>query len=296
MTFRRGARLDPSQVEDLRGRVGGRGLAVGGGGLGVLLLVVYALITGGAPSSSDAQTLDRLLNQAIGGSGAVASSALDTECQTGADANARDDCRIVGYINSIQAYWTDAFAAAGQQYVPAKTRFFTDALDTGCGTATTAVGPFYCPADRFIYIDLGFLDDLRTQFGAQGGPFAQAYVLAHEYGHHVQDLLGVLDAGSGGQGASGQSVRTELQADCYAGVWSANAVDTGYLEPLTQANIADALDAAAAVGDDRIQAETGGSVNPESWTHGSSAERQHWFSAGYAAADASGCDTFSGPV
>jgi uncharacterized protein len=296
MTFRRGARLDPSQVEDMRGRIGGRGLAVGGGGLGVLLVIVYSLITGGAPSSSDAQALDQLLNQTFGGSGAVASSALDTECQTGADANARDDCRIVGYINSIQAYWSDAFVTAGERYVPAKTRFFTDVVDTGCGTATTAVGPFYCPADRFIYIDLGFLDDLRTQFGAQGGPFAQAYVLAHEYGHHVQDLLGVLDAGSGGQGASGQSVRTELQADCYAGVWSANAVDTGYLEPLTQANIADALDAAAAVGDDRIQAETGGTVNPESWTHGSSAERQHWFSAGYAAADASGCDTFSGAI
>ncbi len=296
MSFRRGARLDPSQVEDLRGRVGGRGLAVGGGGLGLLIVIVYTLLTGGAPSASDSQALNDLLNQTVGGAGPAASSALDSTCQTGADANARDDCRIVGYVNSIQAYWTDAFAADGRRYVPARTRFFSDVTSTGCGTATTAVGPFYCPADRYIYIDLGFLDDLRTKFGAQGGPFAQAYVLAHEYGHHVQDLLGVLDSASGGQGATGQSVRTELQADCYAGVWSANAVSTGYLEPLTQANIADALDAAAAVGDDRIQQETQGSVNPESWTHGSSAERQHWFSAGYAAADAAGCDTFSGSI
>ncbi len=297
MTFRRGSKLDPSQVEDMRGRIGGRGLAVGGGGLGVLLLLVYSLITGGAPSASDAQALDQLLNQTIGGSGPTASSALGTDCQTGADANARDDCRIVGYVNSIQAYWTDAFAASRKQYQPARTRFFTDVVDTGCGTATTAVGPFYCPADRFIYIDLGFFDELRTQFGAQGGPFAQAYVLAHEYGHHVQDLLGVLDAGSGGQGATGQSVRTELQADCYAGVWSANAVDTGYLEPLTQANIADALDAAAAVGDDRIQAETRGQRQPRN--RGPMARPPSASTGsptGYSAANAGGCDTFSGSV
>lgn len=294
--FRRGARLDPSQVEDLRGRVGGRGLAVGGGGLGILVLVVYALLTGNVPSGSEASALDQLLNQTVGQGGPAPSSALASECQTGADANARDDCRIVGYINSIQAYWTSEFAAEGRRYEAAKTRFFSDVTNTGCGQATTEVGPFYCPADRYVYIDLGFLDDLRTKFGAQGGPFAQAYVLAHEYGHHVQDLLGVLDTGSGQQGATGQSVRTELQADCYAGVWAANAVQTGYLEPLTDANVADALDAAAAVGDDRIQAETQGRTNPETWTHGSSAERQHWFSAGYSAAAPGGCDTFSGGI
>jgi uncharacterized protein len=292
MTFRPGAPLDPSQVEDVRGRrIGGRGVAIGGGGgLGLILLLAYVLL-GGNPGD-----LGSLSGQVIGDGGGAgpASTTLANECKTGADANQREDCRILGYINSIQAYWTDAFAHAGGRYQPARTRFFTDQVNTGCGYASAASGPFYCPSDQYVYIDLGFFDDLRTKFGATGGPLAEAYVLAHEYGHHVQDLEGTLTGNSGDTGAGSRAVRIELQADCYAGVWAHNAAATNYLVPLTDAQIADALDAAAAVGDDRIQQQTQGSVSPESWTHGSAAQRQKWFSTGYKAGDPDACDTFSG--
>jgi predicted metalloprotease len=296
MAFNSGAKLDPSQVEDVRGsRIGGRGLVVGGGGgVGLIIAIVWVLL-GGSPQTGE--TVGGLVGKTIGGGAGEpgpASSALAAECRTGADANASEDCRIVGYVNSVQAYWTDEFAASGQQYAIAKTRFFSDQINTGCGAASSATGPFYCPTDQFVYIDLGFFDELRSKFGAQGGPFAQAYILAHEYGHHVQDLLGVLSGGTNQGGATGKSVRTELQADCYAGVWASNAAATGFLVPLTKAEIADALDAAAAVGDDRIQQEMQGQVNPETWTHGSSAQRQKWFMAGYDKGSPAGCDTFSG--
>lgn len=296
MSFNTGAQLDPSQVEDVRGsRFGGRGMMVGGGGgIGIIVALVWVLL-GGSPETGE--TVGGLVGQTVGGGAGEpgpASSALAAECRTGADANASEDCRIVGYVNSIQAYWTDAFAAADQQYVPARTRFFSDQVSTGCGVASSASGPFYCPGDQYVYIDLGFFDDLRSKFGAQGGPFAQAYILAHEYGHHVQDLVGTLSGGTSEEGAAAHSVRIELQADCYAGVWASNAAATGYLVPLTKTEIADALDAASAVGDDRIQQEMQGQVNPETWTHGSSAQRQKWFMAGYQAESPDGCDTFSG--
>jgi predicted metalloprotease len=287
MTFNPGTRLDPGQISDRRGMGGAGGMALGGGGVvGVILLLAYVFL-GGNPSD-----LGPVLEP-----GAVTnpeSSALATDCKTGADANARDDCRILGYVNSIQAYWTSTFSASGNTYEPVDTVLFTGATSSGCGTASSSTGPFYCPRDKLVYLDLDFFRELRSRFGAQGGSLAQGYVLAHEYGHHVQDLLGALSGSGGGSGATGGSVRTELQADCFAGVWANHATSTGYLEAFTDAQVNDALDAAAAVGDDRIQEATQGQVDPDTWTHGSSEQRQHWFTTGYQGGDPSGCDTSGG--
>jgi predicted metalloprotease len=279
MTFRRGTRLDPGQVRDLRG---GTGLAVGGG-LGGVLLIALFLLFGGDPSQVP---IDSLVNQRVG---TGQQTDINAECQTDVDANSREDCRIVGYVNSVQAYWEDVVDG----YKLAPTTFYDGVVSTGCGQASSAVGPFYCPLDTSVYIDLGFFDQLQTRFGAEGGPFAEAYIIAHEYGHHIQNLLGTLNGGTGETGAESGAVRIELQADCFAGVWAAHAVETGYLEPLTREQIGQALDAAAAVGDDRIQEQTQGQVNPEKWTHGSSEQRQQWFTTGLESGDPNECDTFS---
>ena len=277
MDFDDDVALDTSQVSDTRGRsFPGGGVAIGGGA-GIVGLVL-ALLLGVNPfqSSPDAQT--------------YTPSDLAERCRTGADADRDVDCRVVGVVNSVQSYWSRAL---GSRYRESNTRLFTGATSTGCGNATSDVGPFYCPADKTVYLDLGFFSDLKSRFGARGGPFAQAYVVAHEYGHHVQDLQGFMDRASQGSGATGGSVRLELQADCYAGVWAANAVATGFVTRLTDADIADGLDAASAVGDDRIQEEFQGRVTPESWTHGSSEQRQRWFTTGYRSGSAESCDTFS---
>lgn len=286
MTFDPNARLDPSQVGDRRGRGGGRlgggggPVIAGGGGIIGVIVLVAVLLLGGDPMA--------MLDPGGGAVGPVDSSQTAQECRTGADANTRDDCRIVGFVNSIQKFWTDEFARRGSTYTPAQTILFSGQVQAACGVATSATGPFYCPADRQIYLDLSFFKDMKS-LGAKGGPFAEGYVVAHEYGHHVQNLLGLL-SNSREAGPHSPSVRTELMADCLAGVWAHHAAATGFLVKPTDAEIAQAMDAAASVGDDRIQQATEGRVNPERWTHGSAEQRQQAFRTGHRTGDIAACD------
>ncbi len=306
MEFDDQARLDTSQVSDRRGRSAGSRAAIGGGGIGVVGIIIALLVTllGGGGGGGSTGGVGDILGQLAQGGGQVneqgvpSNPELQQTCQTGADANARQDCRIVAVVNSVQRFWEEEFARRGASYQQAKTVFFTGNVNTACGAASSEMGPFYCPADQQAYIDLGFYQELQTRFGATGGPFAEAYVIAHEYGHHLQNLLGTMQLVRTREGPDSDAVKLELQADCYAGVWAYHATrtpqaDTGrpLIVSLTDADIAAGLDAAEKVGDDYIQERFQGSVSPETWTHGSSEQRQQWFLEGFRTGDLDRCDT-----
>jgi len=286
MRWTRGDRSE--DIEDRRGESPGRGsgLRVGGGvGLGgaVILLVLslvfgqnfFALLDGGGE-----------LTPAPGGGASTGPARKGSP----AEEQAADFMSFV--LDDVQNTWAREFTRLGHEYERARLVLFTDAVRSGCGAADAAAGPFYCPEDRKVYIDLGFYNDLKNRFGAPGD-FAQAYVLAHEVGHHVQHLLGLTDQVRGQQSrpdrANALSVRLELQADCLAGVWAHSTNERRLLE---EGDVEEALGAASAVGDDRIQKQAGGRVTPETWTHGSARQRAGWFRRGLESGRMQDCDTF----
>ncbi len=299
MRYREGADIDTSGVQDRRGGgggFGGRGLAVGGGGLGVvgLIVVVLVQVLGGGGGGTAAG-----LSDVLGGlqQGQTADNTqLEQSCQDGSDANTSIDCATAADIDSIQDYWEQALPS----YQRTDTVFFSGQVQTRCGGATSGSGPFYCPADQLVYIDLSFFDELRSRFGAEGGLFVNAYVLAHEYGHHVQNLLGTnAQVDPGATGPTSGTVRLELQADCYAGTWANHATTVPdasgapLIAEITADDISRALDAAGRIGDDFIQTTLGsGRVDQNAFTHGSSEQRQRWFSTGFQSGDPAACDTF----
>jgi predicted metalloprotease len=305
MEFNDDADLDTSQVSDLRGSTSGGGgggglggipIPIGGGRGGILItLVVLAIVVCGGFFGG------RSLLGGGGGSQTPDNSQLNQKCdKSNPDRFKNADCRNVLYINSVQAYWkVELPQAFGKQYQPAKTNFFNGSVNTGCGATDSGVGPFYCPSDSQVYIDLTFYNELSSRFGASG-EFAAPYVLAHEYGHHVQNLLGTNAQAQQGaqQGASSASVRLELQADCYAGTWANHATETkdpqgdALFKSITEQDIAEAVQAAESIGDDTIQKKAGGRVNPDQFTHGTSAQRKKWFTQGFNTGDPRQCDTF----
>lgn len=295
MTFREDARLDPSQVQRRGRSAGASGMAVGGG-VGGLILVIIAMLFGvdlsslglGTDSGSGVTTADPELQ-----------AEMETACATGEAANDRVDCRVVGTVNSLNAYWSTAAPAAGTDFVQPGVVLFDAVTSTACGTASSQTGPFYCPPDATIYIDTTFFDVLVQQFGSSDGPLAEMYVVAHEYAHHIQQLLGVFDkADRTGTGADSDSVSVELMADCLAGVWANHAASTPgadgnpYLQPLTKQDIEDAIDAARSVGDDRIMEASQGYADPDSFTHGTSEQRAESFLTGYRSGAPASCDAF----
>ncbi|MGY0233040.1 KPN_02809 family neutral zinc metallopeptidase [Longispora urticae] len=334
MEFNEKAEIDTSQVEDATGGSSGggggfqfpggasfpgadSGGGAGGGGLGSVLGGKGGLFGGGIVGLLIICLLGFLgVGGNLGGMGGILDSGgttsgqnvdnsdLQTKCAVSNPDRFKDvKCRNTLFVNSIQNYWRGGLQANfGRAYQLAPTQFFSGSVNTACGSASSGVGPFYCPGDKKVYIDLTFYDELAQRFGAPG-QFAQAYVLAHEYGHHVQNLLGTeaqmrraqqRDPGNANQ----YSVMLELQADCYAGVWAKAATATtdqsgnAIFKSITQQDISEALGAAAAVGDDAIQKKATGSINKDSWTHGSSVQRQQWFGKGFETGDPKQCNTF----
>jgi predicted metalloprotease len=279
------------QIEDRRGQGGGLGgLRMGGlgggggmpipvgGGIGGIVVVVIILI------------VMQFLGGDLGGGGG------------GAGSTSQPDDEMGQFVNSvtvdIQTFWEDQFRASGSDYPETVTVLFSNGTQTGCGAASSATGPFYCPADRKVYLDPGFFDELSSRFGAPGD-FAQAYVIAHEFGHHVQNVTGTMDRVQQQQtsgNANDLSIRLELQADCMAGMW-ANWVmahpDQANVESITDEDVREGLTAAAAVGDDRIQEQATGTIDRESWTHGSAEQRMKWFNVGFKQGSLPACDTFA---
>jgi predicted metalloprotease len=282
MRWRGGRRS--SNIEDRRGVSAGKGIL--GGGIGTIVIILVAMYFGVDPTFL------------IEGMQRANVSATSTGSQPSAE-DLKDDPladMIAVVIADTEDVWRDIFASQGRRYQEPTLVLFTGATPSACGMGQAAMGPFYCPADQQAYIDLGFYDEMRTRFRAPGD-FAQAYVIAHEIGHHVQNLLGISDEvrrmqqRAGKEGANQLSVRLELQADCLAGVWAHHADKArGILEA---GDVDEALNAASAIGDDRLQRQSRGTVVPESFTHGTSAQRQRWFRNGLASGNPDGCDTFS---
>ena len=299
MELNENARIDTSQIDDRRGSGGGGGgiggLPIGGGGVTGVIVTLLLAVVGGYFG----------INQ-IGGDGAGPQTGDNTTLsQQCSQPGALDqlDCRNTLYVNSIQDYWVEAMPQHfGDPYQPARTVYFSRAVSTACGNADSGVGPFYCPGDDLVYIDLTFYRQLADQLGAPG-EFAQPYVLAHEYGHHIQDITGTEKEMRRAQQrdpdqANALSVKLELQADCYAGAWAKNATGTDdgsgqkIFTSITDQDIQEGLDTAAKIGDDALQRRSGGTVNPAEFTHGTSAQRQQWFRTGYESGDPTSCDTF----
>ena len=277
-------REQSTNVEDRRGRrSGGMGLPMGGGIGGILLLLVVAYITGRNPL------------ELIGGLGDGGGAAVDSGPTDGPPANDEASVFIRRVLASTENAWEQVFAQSGERYEAPTLVLFTDATESGCGLGQSAMGPFYCPADRRVYLDLSFFQELGDRFGAPGD-FAQAYVVAHEVGHHIQTLTGISERVTAARQRASEvqsnqlSVRMELQADCYAGIWGAFATQENLLE---RGDMEEGLQAAAAIGDDRLQRQAQGRVVPESFTHGSSEQRVEWFRRGLESGRVDACDTFN---
>ncbi len=286
--------VDVRGVDDRRGRGGGSGLAIGGGtGIVGLVVALLWMLLGGGNTSTSLTPVDT--GQA--GQSTESAEQLRARCNADGALDEYTDCRLIKVYSIADDVWSAEFARRGIEYASPRLAFFSDTTQTGCGPASAEVGPFYCPADQRIYFELGFLDVLQQKFGANGD-YAQAYIAAHEFGHHLQTLLGIEPQvrriqQNNPDMADEFSVAMELQADCFAGAWAHLSTEVeGNSIRLTEDNITEALAAAEAVGDDRIQQKTTGRVDPEGWTHGSGEQRQRWFTTGHQSGDIDSCNTF----